>query len=310
MKQAVCLNNKTRRVGGLKMIGRKKSLPGFRDKTGEIKFKKAYEQLLDDWPEFDRQTVQTPQGLTHFLTTGSPDAPPLVLLHGRNSPSPTWSTIIHNLSLKYRIYAIDTIAEPGLSLNTGKSLKKEDDYVAWLLSTLDALHLNKMHFCAHSFGGWFAAHFAIDHPDRVKSLTLIDPAQVFAQFSLKWLLHCLPPYFFPSPKTITTFFEWVAQGLPLNKEVVKLVTIGMISFRATNEEASLIPDKKLQTLRVPTQQLLADKTVVHRIEKAERRANKLSPHIKTITIENSSHFIQIDQPEKTVKAILDFTSNI
>lgn len=41
-------------------------------------------------------------------------------------------------------------------------------------SLLDALHIDKVHYCGVSLGGQIAQTFALEHPDRVRSLTIVN----------------------------------------------------------------------------------------------------------------------------------------
>lgn len=54
-----------------------------------------------------------------------------------------------------------------------------DDMVFHLLETFDALGLDRFDLVGHCVGGWFAAEFASRHPERVKSLILIDACGLF-----------------------------------------------------------------------------------------------------------------------------------
>src|SRR5690625_2953867 len=243
----------------------KKKRVGFRNNASESNFKKKYHSLLDGWPDFSQRNIETPYGTSHVLVCGPEEKPALILLHGRYTPSVSWTPMISELARYHRIYAIDTIGEPGLSVSNGLPLRSAADYVGWLAATLDGLKLDSAHIAAHSFSGWFATHFALAYPKRVKTLTLLDPAQVFAQFSFQWLLHCLPPYLLPLERTIHPFVHWMWQGNKIDPDILELITIGMTSYRANKEEASLISNSELGTLTVPTQQLMASNTVVHKV---------------------------------------------
>ena len=92
----------------------------------------------------------------------------------------------------------------------------------------------------------------------------------------------------------------------MNASLLELLTIGMTSYQANKEEASLIPNKQLKLLDIPTQQILAENTVVHRTKRAYKRAKRLTPSVKTKIIHDSSHMIQTDQPEIASQLILRF----
>jgi len=70
----------------------------------------------------------------------------------------------------YRTIALDMIGH-------GFTDKPDHDYeikhyVQHLLDFCDAMGLKRIHVHGESLGGWIAAQFAIDHPDRTASLTL------------------------------------------------------------------------------------------------------------------------------------------
>ncbi|MFA1822628.1 alpha/beta fold hydrolase [Virgibacillus oceani] len=286
---------------------RKDKSIGFSNHESERTYKNKYNSMLNLWPDYTQRNIETPQGTSHVLVCGPKEGSPLILLHGRYTPSVSWTPMITELAKYHRIYAVDTMGEPGMSVSNGFPLRSAKDYVGWLSATLEGLKLDSVHIAAHSFSGWYATHFALDFPERIKTLTLLDPAQVFAQFSLRWLIHCLPPYLLPSERIVHPFFYWMMQGNKTDPDLLELLTIGMTSYRANKEEASLISDAKLSSLIVPTQQILAGDTVVHRVAKAKKRAKSLTPHVQTAIIHECSHMIQTDQPKIAVKLILKFT---
>ncbi|HEY5082826.1 MAG TPA: alpha/beta hydrolase [Bauldia sp.] len=50
------------------------------------------------------------------------------------------------------------------------------DYVMHYVEMLDILGVDKVHAVGFSLGGFLAAHFASEHPERVKTLSLVAPA--------------------------------------------------------------------------------------------------------------------------------------
>lgn len=262
-----------------------------------------YTHMLREWPPHEQLTIPGRFGRTGVLVSGAVGNPPLVLLHGRYTPSPSWAPLIRELTARYRVFALDTIGEPGLSVNDGARLRSTEDYTEWLTDVLDGLGLAAAHVCGHSFGGWIAAQLALAHPSRVASLTLLDPAQVFAPFTLRWMVYCVPPYLFPTQRNISRLFRWAGQGLPGHGDLVELAALGMRSFQVAAPEASLVPDARLRLLEVPTQQLIAAQSIVHNPDKARRRAARLNLAVTTVLVPDSSHFIPHDQPARVLTAL-------
>ncbi|MBC8170106.1 MAG: alpha/beta hydrolase, partial [Anaerolineae bacterium] len=73
-----------------------------------------YDQVLAELP-CNSLYVDTRYGETHLLTAGSPDAPPLVLVHGINVSALNWQAQIRRLAADYYVIAPDVIGFAGRS---------------------------------------------------------------------------------------------------------------------------------------------------------------------------------------------------
>ncbi|TCK22849.1 alpha/beta fold hydrolase [Pseudonocardia endophytica] len=108
-------------------------------------------------------------------TSGSPDAPPVLLLHGIGRSLEDWSAQHDLLSDGYRVISVD-LAGFGLSDRlpgpaTIRSL------TGGVLGTLDAIDERRpLHVMGNSLGGAVALTLLTRGPERVVSLTLVDPA--------------------------------------------------------------------------------------------------------------------------------------
>ena len=72
------------------------------------------------------------QAKTEYVrVSGSPTAPPLVLLPGLRGTSLMWVPVIAALAQHYRVYAPDTVTDVGLSVPRGE-LSTAADPVRWL----------------------------------------------------------------------------------------------------------------------------------------------------------------------------------
>lgn len=148
---------------------------------------------------------------TRYLASGEPDKPPLLLLHGTGGHAEAYVRNLRAHGEHFRTYAIDMLGhgwtdKPGVPMEISA-------YVDHLVRVLDALGLRRAHISGESLGGWVAARFAIQHPDRIarlvlnttggsradpqvmsrlKELTLraaTDPSWDFVKARLEWLMH-------------------------------------------------------------------------------------------------------------------------
>jgi pimeloyl-ACP methyl ester carboxylesterase len=147
----------------------------YKSEAGARLLRERYLEALRTWPVPREEVhVPTPEGETFVLTSGPPDAPPLVLLHGSGSNSAEWVPRIASLAGRFRVHAVDVIGEPGLSAETRPPLGT-GRYAQWLDAVLDHLDVPKAAFLTSSFGGWLALDYATRRPDRVAALALRCP---------------------------------------------------------------------------------------------------------------------------------------
>ena len=99
---------------------------------------------------------------------------PLLLLHDVPDTSEVWNSTIENLSDMYHCIAPDL---PGFGRtkaprNFDYSLENLAVFIEQLLSSLNIT--DGVHMVIHDIGGIVGLAFALTHPEKVKSLTIMD----------------------------------------------------------------------------------------------------------------------------------------
>lgn len=107
---------------------------------------------------------------TRFLSSGSPDKPLLLLLHGTGGHAEAYTRNLAAHGEHFWTVAIDLIGH-GWS-DKPDCAYEVADYGAHVLAVLDALGRAKAHISGESLGGWVAAWVALHHPERVDRLVL------------------------------------------------------------------------------------------------------------------------------------------
>ena len=101
------------------------------------------------------------------------DGEPLIILHGLLGSSDNWLTQAKLLSPRFKVYTID-------QRNHGQSPHDDAfDYQSMvndLIEFLDDHHLENPVLIGHSMGGKTVMNFALQHPDRVNKLVVVDIA--------------------------------------------------------------------------------------------------------------------------------------
>lgn len=110
----------------------------------------------------------------HYRDEGNKlDNEPLVLIHGTSSSLNTWDSLISYLPANKRIIRLDM---PAFGL-TGPSPENKYTYRFYsdfLNAFLKELEVKQCIIAGNSLGGGIAWHFALDYPQKVAKLILID----------------------------------------------------------------------------------------------------------------------------------------
>ncbi|WP_084397414.1 alpha/beta fold hydrolase [Henriciella aquimarina] len=111
----------------------------------------------------------------HYVDTGPRDAPVLMLVHGYAASLHTWLAWRDVLDDNYRIVMLDL---PGHGLSrTPEDKPVSIGYYTEIVDQLaDRLDIDRFSLAGSSMGGNVAWRYALDHPDRLDSLVLVDAA--------------------------------------------------------------------------------------------------------------------------------------
>lgn len=134
------------------------------------------ETLTVRWAPPPSQFVDVDGMQTHLRDEGPRNDPqPIVLLHGTSASLHTWDGWAAALKGTHRVIRMDL---PGFGL-TGPTPNGRYDmatYTHFVGALLDKLDVKQAVIAGNSFGGYVAWKMAVDHPDRVSKLILVDAA--------------------------------------------------------------------------------------------------------------------------------------
>ncbi len=258
---------------------------------------------------------------TAYLDAGK-DSPVLVALHGGgagSSGAAGMSKLADRLQGEMRIVAPDGVGGFGWTDPNAPTPYGAQSRVDQVAGLLDTLALDKVHLIGNSQGAWVAARYAIQHPDRVKSMTLIASGTIGKAMGLE-----MPP----TPGLAALFgFDGTREGM--RKMLIALVddpanvTDELIDARiasATRAGAAesvkrfAVGNKYLETdpimsgnfdMRqslpivtklIPTQFLWGEgDTMV--MPSMGRQLEKLLPDVRFVFIPGAGHQAQTDKPD-------------
>jgi pimeloyl-ACP methyl ester carboxylesterase len=139
--------------------------------------------------ELAAQTLKVGRAKIYHYDVGS--GPAVVLLHGFNHHAEAWIRNIAGIATAgFRVIALDL---PGFGRSGMPPMRYSlKGYSAFLARMLDALELDRVHVVGNSMGGAIALRTALDHPERLISVTGVDTAGMFDAVPRFWTLAATP----------------------------------------------------------------------------------------------------------------------
>ena len=137
---------------------------------------RSAEDLSGRWATPPSQFVLVDGMQVHLRDEGPRDDPqPIVLLHGTSSSLHTWDGWAQVLKEKHRVIRVDL---PGFGLTgpTPDGNYQMPVYSHFVASLMDTLQVKRAVLAGNSLGGYVAWKTAVDYPDRVSKLILVDAA--------------------------------------------------------------------------------------------------------------------------------------
>lgn len=252
----------------------------------------------------------------HCVLEGPEDAPLVMLSHGLATDLTMWDGLAAALRDRYRVLRYDARGHGGSPPTPG-------DYTLEMLGAdaiglLDALGVRRTHFVGLSMGGMVGMGLALDHPDRLLSLSVCD-ARAFAppEYRDSWTQRAaavrergieaiveptLSRWFTPA------FATRDPEGPERMKAMIRRTSVeGYAGCAAALRELDYL--RRLGELRVPTlflggaQDQGAPPAVM-------REMHAAAPGSRYAEIPDAGHIANIEQPDRFHAAIQDFLASV
>ena len=240
--------------------------------------------------------------------------PPLLLLHGLGSSRFDWALQLPAFVPEFRTVAVDLRGH-------GQSPKPKGPYriaqfaadVALLLMRLDA---RPAHIVALSLGGAVAQQLALDYPELVRSLVLVNTVSNFV--SAEWRQRMLGLKRFAgvylqgmdkvAVDVADRLFPMLEQTPLRTEAVVRIASNDPQAYRASLWAiARFNTTFLLELITCPTLIIAGEQDTTVSLAAKQILAQGI-PNSRTVIIPNSGHATPIDQPEAFNRAVLEFLS--
>jgi pimeloyl-ACP methyl ester carboxylesterase len=276
----------------------------FRSERGKQLVHDQYRRLLNDWPTPHQQLrVATREGQTFVLACGSPDAPPVVLLHGGCTTSAMWLRNMGKWGERFRVYAVDLIGEPGFSAPSRPPLAS-DAHALWLDDVSAGLALTRMAVVGASLGGLIALDYAIRRPTLVEKLVMLAPAGI-ASMRYSYILKAVALFVMgPGGRRRLIDFTMGIVREELGAESAAFLAffeLVLDHFVQRSKPPPVLDDAALRRLTMPVMAVVGGRDVVFRSKVIQRRLQACVRNIRLDYLPSAGHGL-VDQ----TSTVLDF----
>jgi pimeloyl-ACP methyl ester carboxylesterase len=281
------------------------------------------EQLADP----DSHFVEINGLNVHYKMMGS-GQPVFILLHGFGASLFSWHAVMEPLSAHGMVIAYD---RPAFGLTerplqwTGQNPYGPDGNIALLLGLMDHFGVRKAFLVGNSAGGTLSMQFALQYPQRVEALILVDPA-VYENGGPAWVrilgktpeMQHLGPLFVRSirksgldlirtawhdPSRITQA-TWDGYTRPLK---VDNWDRALWDFTLASHDTGLL--QHLQDFKLPIQVITGDDDRIVPTADSIKLAGVL-PGAELVVIPQAGHVPHEEQPAAFIQALDSFVKNI
>ena len=281
------------------------------------------QQLADP----DSQFIEI-NGLSVHVKTLGQGEPVFILLHGFGASLFSWHAVMEPLSHFGTVMAYD---RPAFGLTerpltwTGQNPYSPEANMALLLGLMDHFGIQKAILVGNSAGGTLSMQFALQYPQRVMALILVDPA-VYENGSPAWVrllgktpeMQHLGPLFVRSiqkrgldlirtawhdPAKITQA-TWDGYTLPLK---ANYWDVALWDFTVASHATGLL--QHLQDFKMPILVITGDDDRIVPTADSVKLAGELAAE-KLVIIPEAGHVPQEEQPAAFMQAVQDFLPSL
>jgi pyruvate dehydrogenase E2 component (dihydrolipoamide acetyltransferase) len=133
------------------------------------------------------ETVEAGGRRIRYLALGEGDCVPIVLIHGFGGDLNNWQFNQEALAAGRPTYALDLPGHGGSTKDLGAGHADIGTLAEAVLDFMDAKAIAKAHLVGHSLGGAIALHLALNHSDRVASVTAICSAGLGPEINMAYI---------------------------------------------------------------------------------------------------------------------------
>lgn len=240
----------------------------------------------------------------------------IVLLHGFSGNKDLWVRFVRCLPREYRVIVVDLPGHGSTTRDAGKTYSIE--YLSQgFAQTVDALGLDSFHLAGNSMGGYVSIIYGAAHPDRTRTLCLVDSAGIFTSPEPSDREVALSNGINPLvPKTMDEFESMLGYAFhrqPFMPWPAKSVTGAEYLERSSFNEkmwADIMANRvdaaeRLKDIRMPVLLMWGDKDRIIHVSTLGVFQQGL-PQAETVVFKDCGHMPMLETPRESARAYTSF----
>jgi len=250
----------------------------------------------------------------------------VILIHGLGASADIWKHNVEAFAKQHRVYVLDLMGF-GRSDKPGPSFSPLD-YIRFLDDFMNILNIARASLVGQSLGGGIALHYALQFPQKVNKLVLVDSAGLGKEVIWTLRLMSLPLLgefvSYPSRKGVELFFKFAVRNQALvTKDFVDLyynffsqpgfqkfllkIVRSLINIQGARKEVLASPMNNLSKIMQPVLIIWGEKDRVLPLKHAYWGKEKL-PMAKLKIMEGCGHIPFFERSEEFNELVLKFLS--
>jgi pimeloyl-ACP methyl ester carboxylesterase len=277
---------------------------------------RSFDQVRREVPR--SRFVRVGDQLVHVEQAGAGE--PVVLLHGFGGSTYSWRKVMPALARAHRVVAIDLNGFGYTQRPRAAAAYTREGQVDLVLGVMDALGIDRAHVFGHSYGGGLSLFLASRHPERLRTLVLVDSSAPTYPEDRRSRVASFRPLANLFLRSVTLQPSAVRRALRASYYDDSLITPELVEayldrllvqgaddafYGLTAPRAAPGPPVELDAIRVPTLAVWgAEDELVSRA--SGQRAAARIPGSEFVVIEKCGHIPMEEKPEEFLQAVLPF----
>jgi len=278
------------------------------------------------WESYDSVLARVPAGefvdiegqSVHIERAGAGET--VLLLHGFGGSTFEWRKIMPGLAGSFDVLAVDLNGFGYTERPVAAEAYSPAGQLELVIRLLDRLGIQQVHVVGHSYGAGVALHLAARHPQRVRSLVIVDGVQELAQFGGLRVPAVLKPaarWYLGNVVLTTRNIRGALRDAVYDKTVVTADMVEGYLTRLRVEGFDLafdgflapvadpLPLLELPEIEHPALLIWGEHDTVFDVSLAVEMADAL-PYAQLVRLQRSGHLPMEEEPEAFLRAVRTF----